>query len=119
MQIKYLVREVADNKFNYLRDKDDQMLMFDSFEQAWEQTDNGLKGFVERIDVADKYILLDEVAEEGKAPTDKNYKLFNLYEILNYINADRSEDWTDYNQLDFEEGLDEFTEFTMVGKLEV
>lgn len=124
MQIKYLVREfisddITFDRFNYLRDKDDQIQLFDSFEQAWEHTDNGLKGFIERIDLSDRYILIDEVAEEGKALTDKNYKVFNLYEILNCINADRSEDWIDYDQLDFEEGLDEFTEFTIVGKLEV
>ncbi len=118
MQMKYLVRELTDDKFNYLRDKDDQIQIFDSFEQAWEQTGNGLKGFIERIDLSEKYILIDNIAEEGKAPTDKNYKLYNLYEILNCINADRSEDWTDYDQNDFEEGLEEFTEFTLVGKLQ-
>ena len=118
MIIKYLIREITNGKISYVRDKDDQIMLFDTFEKAWEQTENGLKAFVERIDLEDKYVLIDNIAEEDKHPTDKNYKVYTLYQILNCINADRSEDWTDYDQNDFEEGLEEFTEFTLVGKLQ-
>lgn len=118
MIIKYLVRELATDKFNYARDKQDQIILFDTFKEAWEQTDNGLKAFVERIDLEDKYVLIDNIAEEDKHSIDKSYRVYNLYEILNCINADRSENWSDYDQSDFETGLEEFTEFTLIGKLQ-
>ena len=40
-----------------------------------------------------------------------------MYEILNEINRDRSEEWTDYDQSDFKEGLSEWTDWTLIGKL--
>lgn len=43
--------------------------------------------------------------------SDINGKIFvmKLSEILQEINRDRSDDWTDYNISDWREGLSEFT----------
>jgi hypothetical protein len=56
--------------------------------------------------------------------SNKTYTLYNtesketvimtLSEILQDINRDRSEDWTDYNETDWEEGLEHFTEYTLI-----
>jgi len=34
--------------------------------------------------------------------------------ILKNINEDRTDEWTDYNETDWKEGLEEFTEFKLV-----
>jgi hypothetical protein len=54
----------------------------------------------------------------------KKYKLKNintneivylsLEEILNDINRDRSQNWTNYDETDWQEGLEEFTEFELM-----
>lgn len=40
--------------------------------------------------------------------------IWSMAEVLEEINRDRSEDWTPYNETDWREGLDEFTEFDLV-----
>jgi len=37
-----------------------------------------------------------------------------LPEILEEINADRSEDWQDYDETDWREGLSEFTDLKVI-----
>jgi len=37
-----------------------------------------------------------------------------LSKILENINRDRSDEWTDYDETDWQEGLEEFTEFTLI-----
>lgn len=39
---------------------------------------------------------------------------WTIPEILEEINRDRSEEWTDYDLSDWREGLEEFTEFEVV-----
>ena len=39
-----------------------------------------------------------------------------LSEILEEINRDRSEEWTNYDETDWEEGLNEFTQYELVSK---
>ena len=39
---------------------------------------------------------------------------WNVKQILEEINRDRSEEWTDYDETDWQEGLEEFTEFMLV-----
>lgn len=53
-----------------------------------------------------KYLLLD-------TEYDKKV-IMNLSEILNEINRNRSETWTDYNITDWEEGLEMFTQYTLI-----
>lgn len=120
MLIKYLVRTIEEDKLNYIKDKDDQIVIFDSFEEAYKETDNALKGFVERIDLSEEFIIFDEndfIDDEDKGYIRQNYHIVNLYEILNEINRDRSAEWKDYDQTDFEEGLKEFTNWTLIGTL--
>lgn len=118
MIIKYLVRTHEDNRLNYVKDKDDQIKLFDTFEEAWEQTDNALKGFVERIDLEEEFVIHDSTEnDDDLLPSYKIYRIVNLYDILNEINRDRSEDWTDYDQHDFKEGLEEWTDWTLIGTL--
>lgn len=42
------------------------------------------------------------------------YVTMNLEEILEEINRDRSEEWQDYDETDWQEGLNEFTEFVLI-----
>lgn len=42
------------------------------------------------------------------------YPRMRLGDILEEINRDRSEDWTDYDETDWLEGLAEFTEFVVI-----
>ena len=39
-----------------------------------------------------------------------------LNEILQNINRDRSDEWTPYDETDWEEGLETFTEFELLKK---
>ena len=119
MSIKYLVRLIEDSKINYLKDKNDNIILFDTFKEAWEQTDNAIKGFVEQIDLEEQFIVHDNTINDNDLlPSLKCYHIVNLYDILNEINRDRSEEWTDYDQKDFTEGLEEWTDWTLVGKFE-
>jgi len=43
----------------------------------------------------------------------KQYHM-TLPEILEYINRDRSEEWTDYDLSDWREGLSEWTTFKVI-----
>ena len=38
---------------------------------------------------------------------------WTIPQILEEINRDRSAEWTDYNESDWQEGLEEFTEFEL------
>ena len=122
MTIKYLVRTLEDERFNYKRTKDDMIELYGSFAEAYSDTDNALKGFVERIDLDEEYIIFDENdyidSDEQDIYIRQNYHIVNMYEILNEINRDRSEEWTDYDQGDFADGLSEWTDWTLIGKLE-
>lgn len=59
--------------------------------------------------------------EQGKVPiyqlknteTDEIVE-WNLYAILYEINRDRSADWSEYDETDWVEGLEEFTEYSLV-----
>ena len=46
--------------------------------------------------------------------TDPDYKdervEYNIYELLDYINADHSSDWTDYDKSDWEDGMNNWTD---------
>ena len=114
MLIKYLVRTIEEDRLNYIKDKDDQIVIFDSFEEAYRETGNALKGFVERIDLSEEFVLRDETNGHYNK---KLHYIMNLYEILNEINRDRIAEWKDYDQTDFEEGLKEFTNWTLIGTL--
>ena len=120
MLIKYLVRTIEEDRLNYIKDEDDQIVIFDSFEEAYKETGNALKGFVERIDLSEEFIIFDEndfIDDEDKGYIRQNYHIVNLYEILNEINRERSAEWKDFDQMDFEEGLEEFTDWTLIGTL--
>lgn len=119
MIIKYLVRIHEDDRINYLKGNDDQIILFDTFEEAWEQTDNALKGFVEKVDLEEEFIICDnnKVAYDKEDMAVEHHDIVNMYQILNEINRDRSEEWTDYDQKDFKEGLEEWTDWTLIGKL--
>lgn len=43
------------------------------------------------------------------------YSVHSLTWILNEINRDRSDEWTDYTKEDFIEGLHEWTNYKLVG----
>ena len=120
MEIKYLVRSLEDEHFNYKKDKDDQIMLFGSFAEAWNETDNALKGFVERIDLSEKFVICDnnKVSYDDEDMAIEHYDIVNLYQILNEINRDRSEEWTDYDQSDYKEGLKEWTDWTLIGELQ-
>lgn len=38
----------------------------------------------------------------------------SVNEILEEINRDRSDEWVDYDETDWKEGLEEFTEYSLV-----
>lgn len=42
----------------------------------------------------------------------------SLTEIIEEINRDRSEEWLDYDETDWREGLHEFTTWVLVGEAE-
>ena len=42
------------------------------------------------------------------------YPRLALSDILEEINRDRSEEWTDYDETDWREGLSEFTQFVIL-----
>jgi hypothetical protein len=46
------------------------------------------------------------------------YVTMSLDEILEEINRDRSEEWQDYDETDWQEGLDVFTEFVLIKEVE-
>lgn len=126
MTIKYLVRTLEDERFNYKRTNDDRIELYDSFAEAFaeafDDTDRVLKCFVERIDLSEEFIIFDEndyvEPDEKDIYIRENYHIVNMYEILNEINRDRSDEWTDYDQQDFKEGLKEWTDWTLIGKLQ-
>lgn len=43
-------------------------------------------------------------------------KFNNMKEVLSFINRDRSEDWSNYGESDWREGLEEFTEVTLLSE---
>lgn len=40
-----------------------------------------------------------------------------IKEILDYVNSDRSEKWTNYDESDWIEGLEHWTDFRVIGNL--
>ena len=126
MNIRYLVRTLEDERFNYKRTSDDRIAIYDSFAEAFteafDDTDRILKCYVERIDLSEEFIIFDEnnyvETDEKDIYVRENYHIVNMYEILNEINRDRSDEWTDYDQQDFKEGLKEWTDWTLIGKLQ-
>ena len=42
------------------------------------------------------------------------YPRMRLDDILEEINRDRSEEWTDYDKTDWREGLEQFTEWELI-----
>lgn len=44
----------------------------------------------------------------------ETYTFANVKEVLEEINRDRSNEWTDYNKHDWKEGLEVFTEYELV-----
>lgn len=56
-----------------------------------------------------------------------SYKLLNtengetivmsISDIIEDINRDRSDEWTPYDKTDWKEGLEEFTEYTLIGEV--
>jgi hypothetical protein len=42
---------------------------------------------------------------------------WNLEEIIAYINSNRSDEWTPYDQTDWKDGLYEFTEYHIVKEI--
>lgn len=63
---------------------------------------------------------------EDKKTMSKRYKVrdttngdiyyWTVEEILEEINMDRSEEWTDYDETDWQEGLKEWTDFELLEK---
>jgi hypoxanthine phosphoribosyltransferase len=47
----------------------------------------------------------------------KELLAMTLNEILEEINRDRSDEWENYNENDWQEGLDNFTEYILIGEL--
>jgi hypothetical protein len=56
-----------------------------------------------------KFLIVDR-----ENPDHEIVKWVTLAEILEEINRDRSEEWTDYNTSDYEEGLKEWTAWTII-----
>jgi len=56
------------------------------------------------------YVLLNIV--------DGETSLWTLPEILEEINRDRSDEWTPYDESDWREGLDEFTNFQLLAEVD-
>ena len=115
MLINYLVRDCSDDRMNYARDEHDNILLFKTFERAYKHLSDSLsnKGFVERIDMSEQFVL-----KNGMDENEKSCYIFNMYDLLQEMNRDRSDEWTDYDQSDFEEGLEVWTSYEIVGKLE-
>ena len=115
MNIKYLVRDI-NNNCNYIKDEFGKIKLFDTFEEAWEETDNALKGFVERIDL-DEYFIIQNVF----TPMEEREKceVHNLYSILNMLNEYRGKDWVDYSQRNFLEGIKKHSNYRYLGELKV
>lgn len=49
-----------------------------------------------------------------KNTVDGSVVKWTLPEILEEINRDRSDEWSDYDEWDWKEGLDTFTEYELV-----
>ena len=115
MFIRYLVRDFNDDRMNYARDEHDDILLFKQVEQAYNYITESLnnKGFIERVDLEEQFVLKNAMNEN-----EKFCLVFNMYELLQEINRDHSDQWTDYDQRDFEEGLGEWTSYELVGRLE-
>ena len=115
MFIKYLVRDCNDDRMNYARDEHDDILIFKQFEQAYKYLSENLnnKGFIERVDMEEQFVLKNSMNEN-----EKFCLCFNMYDLLQEINRDHSDQWTDYDQFDFEEGLKEWTSYSLIGRLE-
>ena len=115
MLIKYLVRDCNDDRMNYARDEHDNILIFKQFEQAYKYLSENLnnKGFIERVDMEEQFVLKNSMNEN-----EKFCLCFNMYDLLQEINRDHSDQWTDYDQFDFEEGLKEWTSYSLIGRLE-
>ena len=63
--------------------------------------------------------LLDRLEAEHTTHTIRNTetgeeKTLTVAEILTEINRDRSDAWTPYNESDWQEGLDVFTEYKLI-----
>ena len=107
----YVLRDTNDN-FNYVKTSDEEIKLFQNYDEAVEfnkEIFDG-QGLVESIDTTRLYVI-EDTSEEA----DEHYKVVGLYFILTEINRDRSMDWEDYDQTDFEEGLDEWTEYKYIG----
>ena len=115
MLIKYLVRHFEDYRMNYVRDKEDNIRLFNTTESAYRyiQYDLQSKGFIEAIDMEEQYVLKNAMNEK-----DEFCLCFNMYELLQEINRDHSEEWTDYDQKDFQEGLEEWTSYELIGRVD-
>ena len=115
---RFLVRECKedhDYKMNYYRDEHDNIVLFKNHKKAQKVLTEELnnEGFIEAVNMEQKYVLTNAMNEN-----EKFCLIFNMYEILQEINRDRSAEWTDYDQADFIEGLKEWTSYELVGKLE-
>jgi hypothetical protein len=47
----------------------------------------------------------------------KEVEIMTVDEIIENINSDRSESWTPYDMSDWQEGLRDFTEYIILGKV--
>ena len=66
--------------------------------------------------MAVKYLIRywEEIRKKNEYSDSQDVKLWDVQQILNEVNCDRSEEWEDYDESDWEEGLEEFTEFETV-----
>lgn len=113
MKIKYLVRTIQGDTFNYLRDEAGDIMFFDTFEEAWEVTDNGLKAFVERIDCDEYFVIQYRFTPMEER---KKCEVHNMYSLLNLINK-HSTAGRDYDQMNFQIGLKKYTTFRLLGTM--
>lgn len=66
--------------------------------------------------MAVKYLIRywEEIRKKNEYSDSQDVKLWDVQQILDEVNSDRSEEWEDYDESDWEEGLEEFTEFETV-----
>ena len=66
--------------------------------------------------MAVKYLIRywEEIRRKNEYSDSQDVKLWDVQQILDEVNSDRSEEWEDYDESDWEEGLEEFTEFETV-----
>ena len=111
----WVLRDLEDN-LNYIKTSDDCIKKFETYSEAVEFAEKiyseiyEKKVHIELIDITKLYVVEDKTYGEG-------YKVMNMYWLLNEINRDRSSDWTDYDQTDFDEGIDEWTNYEYIGRV--